>query len=48
LTATSGHGRGTRRWFVIRLGLASVLGGYAKGVAEEIDGVALEAERTWA
>ena len=42
MTATSADGDRAERWFVV--GLASDLEGVAEGVAEEVDGVALEAE----
>jgi hypothetical protein len=44
LTATSADGCCTKRWFVAVVGSAGGLLGVAEGVAEEVDGVALEAE----
>jgi hypothetical protein len=44
LTATSADGCCTKRWFVAVVGPGVGLDGVAEGVAEEVDGVALEAE----
>ena len=44
MTATSVDGGCTKRWFVAVVGSGGGLGGVAEGVAEEVDGVALEAE----
>jgi hypothetical protein len=44
LTATSADGCCTSGWFVAVVGPSSGLSGVAEGVAEEVDGVALEAE----
>jgi len=44
LTATSADGCCTKWWFVAVVGSGDGLAGVAEGVAEEVDGVALEAE----
>jgi hypothetical protein len=44
LTATSADGGFGEGWFVAAVGPDSGVGGSAEGVAEEVDGVALEAE----
>jgi DNA-binding transcriptional regulator YhcF (GntR family) len=44
LTATSADGGSGEGWFVAVVVLAGCLGGVAEGTAEEVDGVALEAE----
>jgi hypothetical protein len=44
LTATSADGNCAERWVVVAVGLAGALGGVAEGMAEEVDGVSLEAE----
>ena len=44
MTATSADGGCAEGWFVAVVGLGGGLGGVAEGVAEEVDGVALEAE----
>lgn len=44
MTATSADGGSDEGWFLAVVGLAGGLGGVAEGVAEEVDGVALESE----
>ena len=44
MTATSVAGCCTKWWFVAVVGLLDGLGRASEGVAEEVDGVALEAE----
>jgi hypothetical protein len=44
LTVTSADGCCTKRWVVAVVGIGGGLGGLAEGAAEEVDGVALEAE----
>ncbi|MET8348157.1 hypothetical protein ACWECC_17365 [Streptomyces microflavus] len=44
MTATSADGGSGDGWFVAVVGPAGDLGGVAEGVAEEVDGVALETE----
>ena len=44
MTATSADGCRTERWFVAVVGPGDRFCGVAEGVAEEVDGVALEAE----
>ena len=44
MTATSADGCCTKGWFVAVVGSGGGLGGVVEGTAEEVDGVALEAE----
>ena len=44
MTATSADGCCTKRWFVPAVGSGGGPVGVAEGVAEDVDGVALEAE----
>ena len=44
MTATSADSGSDEGWFVAVVGLAGHLGGVSERVAEEVDGVALEAE----
>ena len=44
MTATSADGCCTSGWFIAVVGSGGGRGGVAEGVAEEVDGVALEAE----